>query len=424
VALEGTIRDFGLADILQMIGIQRKTGVLMLEGGGERVTVRFLEGQVVGAETRDRDLEDLLGQVLVRTGRITDAQLQEALRIQKSSLQRLGYILVRQGFLSDDDLVDALRIQVSQIVYRLFRWRDGRYQFDPMDRMEYDAEHFQPLAVETILMEGARMTDEWPMIERRIKSATMVFAKTAAGVALDRPVASFVDPDLDLALLPDDAAPPDETGEIRLTTEERDVLHMVDGESTVQEMVDASPLGEFDVHRILFDLLSRHLVHEVRPATVIAGAADAETRRRWASATLQAGVFLLAALSVLTLRVNPYTPWRLAAGSSETELLRTYASRSRLARVDRALETYFLDRGSLPPALAALAAGRYLDPGDIVDPWGRPYAYRLEATGYEISGTGAGGAARDDLTLRHPFTPSQRMVLEGGTLDPARAEGR
>ena len=83
MALEGTIRDFGLADILQLIGIQRKTGELTLDDGDDQVTVKFLDGNVVGADTRKRTVEDLLGAVLVSTGRITEGQLQEALRTQK-----------------------------------------------------------------------------------------------------------------------------------------------------------------------------------------------------------------------------------------------------------------------------------------------------------------------------------------------------
>ncbi len=151
MALVGTIKDFGLADILQLIGLQRKTGLLTLDSGSDMVTVKFLEGAVVGADTSTRNLEDLLGSVLVRTGRITQVQLRETLQIQKATMQRLGYILVKQRFISSADLEEALRIQVTQIVYRLFRWREGQYRFVPMDHMEYDNEHFQPLSAETIL---------------------------------------------------------------------------------------------------------------------------------------------------------------------------------------------------------------------------------------------------------------------------------
>ena len=67
-----------------------------------------LPGQVVGADTRSQSVEDLLGAVLVRTGRLTEVQLQRALRIQKNTLQRLGHILVKEGMISSDDLIDAL----------------------------------------------------------------------------------------------------------------------------------------------------------------------------------------------------------------------------------------------------------------------------------------------------------------------------
>ena len=61
MALQGTLKDFGLGDIFQLIGIQRKTGILTLVGSEDTVTVKFLEGQVVGADTKRRSVEELLG---------------------------------------------------------------------------------------------------------------------------------------------------------------------------------------------------------------------------------------------------------------------------------------------------------------------------------------------------------------------------
>jgi hypothetical protein len=417
MALVGTIKDFGLADILQLIGLQRKSGLLTLEHGPDRVTVKFLEGAVVGADTSSRNLEELLGSVLVRTGRITEAQLQETLQIQASTLQRLGYILVKQNFISTTDLEEALRIQVTQIVYRLFRWREGKYQFTPMDHVEYDNEHFRPLSAETILMEGARMIDEWPMLERRIKSPTMLFRKTASGATLDVPVASLLDADIDFSF--QDAPDRDKrsAGELRISPDERDVLHMVDGVSTVQDLVDTSALAEFDVYRILFELLNRNLIEPVA-LRVAAGIAPREEQNlRWMSLSLQAAVIGLAALGVFTIRVNPLTPWKIAADSQETELLKTYASRNRLERVEQSLQAYYLDRGSLPESLQALATGGYLPLADLVDPWGRAYVYRVDPAAFEIASPGPAGAIRDDLVIRHPFSASQRMVLEGGAAD-------
>ena len=52
MALEGSIKDFSLADIFQLIGIQRKTGILTMRHGDEEVKVSFLNGMVVHADSK------------------------------------------------------------------------------------------------------------------------------------------------------------------------------------------------------------------------------------------------------------------------------------------------------------------------------------------------------------------------------------
>jgi hypothetical protein len=412
MALEGTLKDFGLADILQLIGIQRKTGVLTVENDEDAVTVSFLEGQVVGADTRRRNLEDLLGSVLVRTGRITETQLQESLRIQKSTLQRLGYILIKSGFVSEQDLHDALRIQVTQIVYRLFRWRAGRYHFLPAEHVDYDREHFAPVGAETILMEGARMVDEWPIIERRIRSGQMLLRKTAAGAAVETPFQSLVDTDIDLGLQgagETGEAPP----EIEIPSEAREVLRMVDGRANVQEISERCPLGEFDTYRLLYDLLNRNLVEEVRVAVMMEPLRPAGLGERLAAHGVPLLLAVLATVSILTLRYNPVAPWRVEMHGDATERLRTFASRARLERVEQAVRAFYLDFGAVPERLDALVQSGYLKPRDLLDPWNRPYRYRLAPEGYRIEGQDDVGAGSEELTVQHRFSGAERMVLEG-----------
>ena len=61
MALSGTLKDFALPDIFQLIGMQRKTGLLTLESDRETVTVVFEQGMVVHADSTVRRLDDLLG---------------------------------------------------------------------------------------------------------------------------------------------------------------------------------------------------------------------------------------------------------------------------------------------------------------------------------------------------------------------------
>jgi hypothetical protein len=415
MALQGTIKDFGLSDIFQLIGIQRKTGILTLENTEDTVTVHFFEGQVVGADTRLRNLEDLLGGVLVRTGRITEEQLQEALRVQKKTLQRLGYLLVQSGFINENDLKEALRVQVTQIVYRLFRWREGSYRFTPVEHLEYDREHFVPVSAETILMEGARMIDEWPIIERKIRSAQMVFQKTPSAAALEGPVQSLVDADIDFRLAgnEDRGEEPSSEGELRISPDDREILRLVDGELGVQDIVDRSPLGEFDVYRILYELLNRHLIEEVPSAKAPGTVRQADGPSRVLGRAVQVLLLVIAALAVATFERNPLNPWRMAFQGEQQNQLAVYAGRGRVERIDRALRVFYLDLGDLPDRLARLASNGYLEEHDLLDPWGRPYEYRRIPGGYVILGLDSEGNPSPELSLTHRFSSAQRLVLEG-----------
>ena len=130
MALQGTIRDFGLPDIFQLIGLQRKTGTLTLanDKDKETVAVTFENGMVVMADSSGRRLEDRLGNVLVKQGKLSRERLDEALAVQKQTLQRLGHILAASSAITTRDLRDALSVQVAQIVFRVFRWRDPAHR--------------------------------------------------------------------------------------------------------------------------------------------------------------------------------------------------------------------------------------------------------------------------------------------------------
>src|SRR5512135_1411450 len=172
MALEGTLRDFSLADIIQLISLQHKTGLLTVKSPSDTVTLGFVDGMLVSAESSAQRLDTRLGTVLVKTRR-----LQRALEIQAQTLQRLGFILLKNGYCTAQDLRDGLDIQIKRIAYGLFRWTDGDYSFEQTDHVDYDHESTTPLAVERLLMEGARMVDEWPIIEKVVRSLDLVYQR-------------------------------------------------------------------------------------------------------------------------------------------------------------------------------------------------------------------------------------------------------
>ena len=71
MALKGTLKDFGIADILQLIGQQQKTGSLVLTQKQDSVAVTFKDGNIVRAETTSRNRKELIGSMLVAASLVT-----------------------------------------------------------------------------------------------------------------------------------------------------------------------------------------------------------------------------------------------------------------------------------------------------------------------------------------------------------------
>src|SRR5262249_36379017 len=120
MGLEGTLKAFSLADIFQVLGMQRKSGVLIVEDGEDTITISFLGGQIVSAESRLHRQENQIGKLLLRSGRLNEADLARALELQKDTRQRLGFLLIRERMLSPDDLKEALRLQIFRTLQRAF----------------------------------------------------------------------------------------------------------------------------------------------------------------------------------------------------------------------------------------------------------------------------------------------------------------
>jgi hypothetical protein len=408
MALEGTLKDFSLADIFQLIGIQQKTGVLTLKSEEDVVTVSFEGGSVVSADSQKKKLEDLLGSVLAKSGRITETQLQNALRIQKRTLQRLGHILIQERLITHDDLREALRLQITQVVYRLFRWTEGDYSFKQETSIEYDQEHFTPLSAESILMEGIRMIDEWPIIEKKIRSVDMVFtrAKPMAPVSIryeeeEEDVLGAAITGTRPAVGTREEPPPDA---VVMSDKEAKVYEKIDGQRTVQELIDRAGLGDFETCRTLYDLLARGIVQEIypdagRPATPTAPRAKASPIL-WS--TLTALLLLGAAASAVTMGLNPINRLPPAHSDPLFDELRAAITRSHVQRLDEAIQVYYLEKRFYPDDLSELARGHLVGPEALRDAWGRELGYQLEDGGYRIVVYGPDGRERPGLSLRRP----------------------
>jgi len=393
MALKGTLKDFGIAEILQLIGQQAKSGVLHLEGRDEEIHIAMADGNVVRAEHVGRKTRERLGTRLVRAEIITQEKLEYALDLQKRTLRRLGDVLVELGFVTKQDLKDMTALQTTETVYRLFHWKSGTYEFVPGE-VEWDPESVTPLRAESVLMEGFRQVDEWPMVRRKISSTAMSFERLkeleparAGGHARRKEEAEA---DVDAAFDSMGSEKPDAPDEdaADLGQNERTLFALAAPGRTVEKIIDLSRLGEFETCKGLLNLVNLGYLRAIAPAKRAAGvgayAADWRGRIRAAAFRIVATVLLAAALAAIAYWVDRRG---LAWGDSGQDAglrdnaAQRFVARYQLQRLAGALEVYRLENGEYPERLDALVDAELATRRDLRHPWQQGYYYRRTPEG-------------------------------------------
>lgn len=119
MAIRGSLQDATLPDVIQMLHQGRRSGRLSVTDRQHRADVYFEHGMVAHAAIMNR--RDRLGDLLLKRGTITPAQLEQALDMQAIGTGLpLGQLLVDLGALSPAELAGVLLEQVQEAVYALF----------------------------------------------------------------------------------------------------------------------------------------------------------------------------------------------------------------------------------------------------------------------------------------------------------------
>jgi hypothetical protein len=371
MALEGTFKDFGLAEIFQLIGLQKKTGVLTVKGEEESqvVTVSFEKGMVAFADEYDRGEKERLGNMLLRANLISAGDLERAVQTQKETLQRLGHVLVQMNFISQKSLVEALQSQVKETVYRLFRLKEGSFLFST-EAISYDKEMYKPIAAEFLLMEGVRMIDEWPIIEKKIPNFKIVYEKVPGQEATSG----------------DGDAPSGDGSRTDLSPKEKTVLNLVDGMRTVQEIIDVGKQGEFETCKNLYGLLSVGLIRPTEEAVPRRSARPSRRKSRIPVGDIAAVGAAAAALLGLLL-FNPWNFFTLRYDMRQSrQQVGTLIDDVKIHRLELALNVFYLEKQAYPYSLEKLVEDKILTDEDVKDSLGRPFEYRADEKEYMLGG--------------------------------------
>jgi hypothetical protein len=385
VALKGTLKDFGIAEILQLIGQQAKSGVLHLESRDDVIHITMADGNVVRAESAGRKAREKLGTLLVRAEIIKQPELEYALDIQKRTLRRLGDILVELGYVSVGDLREMTALQTTETVYKLFHWKSGTYAFEPGD-VEWDPETVSPLRAESVLMEGFRQVDEWPLVRKRIPSLSMTFERLRVPEPERRREPTGDDVDGALGALGGDGDDGHDKADLALGRNERRVFELAIEGRPAERIVDLSRLGEFETCKALQNLVNLGYLKPAdagrdRASPVAGFGRDWRTRLRHGATRLLATLAIAAALAGLAAWID-----ERGVAWSEGRALRDNAAqrflgRYQLARLRGALEVYRLEKGGYPERLVELVEAGLASPRDLHYPWAQEYHYRRRAEG-------------------------------------------
>jgi hypothetical protein len=361
VALHGNLEDFGIAEVFQLIGQQRKTGTLVVGEGSDSISLAFDAGRVVrGGPSGVRADGEGVGQQLVRSGYITREQFDNLRRESERSARPLMDLYVSTGLIERETLEDVQLLLTRETVFDVIRRRAGNFHFtaEPVAH-ETRPEHL--LGAEQILMDGLRMLDEWQTFADAVPSDDLVFRRIGSLESVR-------------ALTKGD-------GDARLANAER-VMHLIDGRLSVRRIVDLSRIGTFEATRALAELRQAGVIDVVTTKKAKPARARRSLRSLPIVPILRAcvgGVLPLAALVVMgtaiASRTGPIEP--LPGTAIPARIAHHLGHRFETDLIRGLLETRYFETGRYPSSLEEIAdeavhASRSLTRSRLAD-----YYYRV-----------------------------------------------
>jgi tetratricopeptide (TPR) repeat protein len=243
----------------------QKTGCLSIGDRSSFGYVYFDRGRISYARIVNR--RDRLGDILAKSGIISQAQLDQAIASQTHNRDKLlGQILLEQNLLTLEELHHYVRLQIEEAVYFLFTWTQGTFSFEAEVTPD-DQPFLVAINPESLLLEGARRVDEWTLIEKKVPAFDVVFDIDRQRLASRAPA---------------------------LTSEEERLVPLINGVLDVAGLVEASGMGEFDVGKALFGLATAGFIQRVgrtKPPENVIREARVEEHRNLGVAFYKARMF-------------------------------------------------------------------------------------------------------------------------------------
>jgi hypothetical protein len=340
MALEGNLRDFNVLDVIQLLGQQGKSGVLRVSKEKEKGSeIFFSEGRITHATSSHRGEEDFLGERLIKTGIISREDFEVAFKAQKESARYLGEILLENKMADEQSILNALYAQIHEIIYDVFRWGEGQFKFEILSVQQFPKVSVK-LSAEEVMLNILKMVDEWPEIEKRVPPPHTNLYQTGTL---------------------------EEHG-IGLPEDHDAIYRLVDGNRSVQEIVEISLLGKFATSEILADLLDGGYIKTgdvKKPHISVKARPGLEAlKKRPTIFTYGFGLIITIILIFVSFfRVNPAFLWKDLQTSEY--LPKGYIEKMRQERIAWGRKVFFLERGRYPQSEKEMVTSGVLTEEDL-----------------------------------------------------------
>ncbi|MBX3464557.1 MAG: PQQ-binding-like beta-propeller repeat protein [Planctomycetes bacterium] len=237
-----------LAQVFQMLALNKKVGLLSIQSSKLWKVLYFDQRGVTVHHNVHRVLERVVAG-LCRSGRLDAAAVDEVRDHAARTGQPLTDGLLAGGYLEPAELADQYRAELEEEIYDLFFCREARFEFhEGATHLEgrdgaIDERFF--FNCDSVIMEAARRIDEWAYISERVPTTAEVLVATVAEI--------------------DPAA---------YGAEGPAVFELVDGRRNIARIVEITGLSNFQVCKVLSQMLDGGAVAPVAAEDLLPLAAE------------------------------------------------------------------------------------------------------------------------------------------------------
>jgi hypothetical protein len=238
MALTGTLKGFGVSEILQLISQQIKTGSLIITYQKYKIYILFKEGIITGL-TDNRWTFDPRAKILFEGGFIDEKDYKAAFNTPKEG-DKWAEMIVSQGKLDRHVLDRATNVIVKELFFDLLYKKEGLYRFEDK---EYDTSVMFSCSIptETLILETLQIIDEGPLLAKKIPP--LEYHPVAITSLTQETIKKY-----------------------ELTDSDTRLLSLIDGEKNLDAVIKKSLEPSFDVLKSISKLMDASLI-EFLPQT-------------------------------------------------------------------------------------------------------------------------------------------------------------